>query len=98
MKSSEGSLTQLLDLPADLSAKAKAVPGLPERLLRFIRMEVAMNERRQQRYSPEAVEVVRRARDLVENRKTQDTDRDEGMRAFEMNFREITETLSGCVA
>ena len=93
MKSSEGSLTQLLDLPADLSAKAKAVPGLPERLLRFIRMEVAMNERRQQRYSPEAVEVVRRARDLVENRKTQDTDRDEGMRAFEMNFREITETL-----
>lgn len=93
MKSSEGSLTQLLDLPADLSAKAKAVPGLPERLLRFIRMEVAMNERRQQRYSPEAVEVVRRARDLVENRKTQGADRDEGMRAFERNFREITETL-----
>ena len=93
MKSSEGSLTQLLDLPADLSAKAKAVPGLPERLLRFIRMEVAMNERRQQRYSPEAVVVVRRARDLMENRKTQGTDRDEGMRAFERNFREITETL-----
>jgi hypothetical protein len=93
MKSSEGSLTQLLDLPADLSAKAKAVPGLPERLLRFIRMEVAMNERRQQRYSPEAVEVVRRARDLVEKRKTQGADRDEGMRAFERNFREITETL-----
>ena len=93
MKSSEGSLTQLLDLPADLSAKAKAVPGLPERLLRFIRMEVAMNERRQQRYSPEAVEVVRRARDLVEKRKGKGTDRDEGIRAFERNFREITETL-----
>ncbi len=31
---------------------------VPERLLRFIRMEVAMNERRQQRYSPEAVEFL----------------------------------------
>ncbi len=93
MKSSDGSLTHLLDLPADLSAKAKAVPGLPERLLRFIRMEVAMNERRQQRYSPEAVELVRRARDLVEKRRAEGDDRDERMQAFERNSREITETL-----
>lgn len=93
MKKSDGSLTNLLDLPAELSEKAKAVPGLPERLLRFIRMEVAMNEQRQRRYSPEAVAVVRRARDLVEGRKAEGTSREEGMRAFERNFREITETL-----
>lgn len=93
MKTSDGSLINLLDLPAELSAKAKAVPGLPERLLRFIRMEVEMNERRQQRYSAEAVAVVRRARDLVEKRKADSAGREEGMRAFERNFREITETL-----
>ena len=93
MRTSNGSLTNLLDLPAELTAKARDVPGLQERLLRFIRMEVAMNERRQLRYSPEAMAVVQRARDLVEKRKAEGGDREEGMRAFERNFREITETL-----
>jgi hypothetical protein len=83
----------ILALPADLSAKAKAVPGLQERLLRFIRMEVALNERRQQRYSPEARALVLRARALVEERKAAGTDRTEAMRAFEDNFTEITEAL-----
>lgn len=41
--------TPFIVLPADLSEKARAVPGLQDRLLRFIKMEVAMNERRQQR-------------------------------------------------
>ena len=56
-------------------------------------MEVAMNERRQQRYSPEALAVVQRARALVEKRKTEGTDRAEAMRSFEQNFTEITEAL-----
>lgn len=93
MTSLDATLTNLLDLPAELSAKASAVPGLPERLLRFIRMEVAMNERRQQRYSPEAVALVQRARTLVERRKAEGTSREDGMRAFEQNFTEITEAL-----
>ena len=84
----DATLNDLLELPAELSAKARAVPGLPERLLRFIRMEVAMNERRQQRYSPEALAVVQRARALVEKRKAEGTDRAEAMRAFEQNFNE----------
>jgi hypothetical protein len=63
------SFPDLLQLPADLSAKALAVPGLPERLLRFIRLEVEMNERRQQRHSPAALDLVKRARERVEKRK-----------------------------
>jgi len=93
MKTLDVSSTNLIDLPAELSAKARAVPGLPERLLRFIRMEVAMNELRQQRFSPEAVAVVQRARDLVEKRKAEGTGREEGMQSFERNFRGITESL-----
>ena len=89
----DATLTNLVELPAELSAKARAVPGLPERLLRFIRMEVAMNERRQQRYSPEARALVKRAQELVEKRKAVGTDRAEAMRAFEQNFNEITEAL-----
>lgn len=93
MTTMDSTLTDLLELPAELSAKARAVPGLPERLLRFIRMEVAMNERRQQRYSPEALAVVQRAQALVEKRKALGTDREEGLRAFQQNFSEITDAL-----
>lgn len=89
----DATLGNLIELPADLSAKAQAVPGLQERLLRFIRMEVAMNEQRQQRHGTEALAVVRRARELVEKRKAQGVDRAEAMRAFEKNFNEITEAL-----
>ncbi|MCB1225942.1 MAG: hypothetical protein KDK99_09055 [Verrucomicrobiales bacterium] len=86
-------LNTLIDLPADLSEKALAVPGLQDRLLRFIKMEVAMNERRQQRYSPEALALVKRARAQAEERKAAGVDRAEGMKAFERNFAEITEAL-----
>ena len=51
----------LLELPAELSAKARA--------------------------------VVERARALVESRKGQGADREEGMRSFGQNFSEITEAL-----
>lgn len=86
-------LTDVFALPADLSAKAKAVPGLQERLLRFIRMEVTLNERRQQRYSPEAQALVQRARARVEKRQAANTDRTAAMQAFRKNFTEITESL-----
>ncbi len=86
-------LSTLIELPGDLSEKARAVPGLPERLLRFIKMEVAMNERRQQRYSPEAIALVKRARTLAEKRMADGVDRAEGMKVFEKNFAEITESL-----
>jgi hypothetical protein len=86
-------LHPFIELPADLSEKARSVPGLPERVLRFIRMEVAINERRQQRYSPETLAVVKRARELVEKRKAEGIDRDEGTKAFERNFAAITDAL-----
>ena len=86
-------LPHLIELPPELSEKARAVPGLQERLLRFIRMEVAMNERREQRYSPEARELVKRARALVDRRKAEGNDRAGGMKAFAQNFSEITEAL-----
>ena len=93
MRTLDATLADLVELPAELSAKARAVPGLPERLLRFIRMEVAMNERRQQRYSSEALAVVQRARAFVEKRKVEGTGRAEAMRAFAQNFTEISEAL-----
>lgn len=93
MTAVDATLTELLDLPAELSTKAKAVPDLPERLVRFIRMEAAVNEQRQKRFSPEAVAALQRARALVERRKAEGVTRQDGMKAFEQNFTEITEAL-----
>jgi hypothetical protein len=85
-------LNGLVELPADLSAKALEVPGLPERLLRFIRMEVAMNERRQARYSPEVLDLLQRARRLAEQRRSAGESREEGMRGVADHLSAITET------
>jgi hypothetical protein len=93
MTSMAATPTDFLSLPADLSAKAQAVPGLQARLLRFIRMEVALNERRQQRYSPEARALVLRARERLVERKKTGMERTEGMRAFEQNFSDICDAL-----
>lgn len=83
----------LLELPPELSAKARQVPGLPERLLRFIRLEVAMNERRQQRYSPEALALLQRARERATKREAAGIGRDEAMRDFHANYSAIVEAL-----
>ena len=53
-----------------------------------------MNEQRQKRYSPDAVAAVQRARAMVERRNAEGVTREEGMKAFEQNFTEITEALS----
>lgn len=80
-------------LPADLSDKARAVPGLPERLVRFIKLEVAMNEREQQRHSPEALALVERAKARVAKRRAEGTDREETMKEFGANYAEILKSL-----
>jgi len=51
------------ELPPDLAAKAAEVPGLDVRLLMFIRQEVSLHEKRQSRYSAEAREILRQAKE-----------------------------------
>jgi hypothetical protein len=93
MSTAVTNLPDLAHLPADLLAKASEVPGLPERLLRFIRLEVAMNERRQQRHSPEALALVQRARERVAGRKAHGIDRETVMKEFHENYEAILKEL-----
>lgn len=93
MDTAATNLPDWVELPADLAAKAREVPGLPERLLRFIRLEVAMNERRQQRHSPEALALVQRARELAEKRKAEGTERAVAMQEFHANYAEVVGAL-----
>lgn len=93
MNPTVSNLPEWIPLPAELSAKAREVPGLPERLVRFIRLEVAMNERRQHRHSPEALALVERARARVAERKAVGTERAVAMQEFHANYTEIINAL-----
>ena len=48
----------LAEIPDELAAEAAQVPGLPKRLLNFLRAEVSQHRRRQSRYSPEAQQIA----------------------------------------
>ena len=52
-----------------------------------------MNERRRQRYSPEALALVQRARERVSERKAQGIDRETVMKEFQENYEEILKAL-----
>lgn len=52
-----------IEIPDELAHEAEAVPGLRERLLCFIRAEVALHKRRQSKRSPEVLEIVKLARE-----------------------------------
>ena len=52
-----------------------------------------MNERRQERYSPEARVLVEKAKDLAAIRKLEGVDRVVVIREFQKNYDEIVESL-----
>ncbi len=50
-----------LKIPDDLLEQANQIPGLDERVARFIKLEVAQFEMRQKRFRPETLALVARA-------------------------------------
>ncbi len=94
MSTAATSLPDWIPLPAELSAKAREVPSLPERVLRFIRLEVEMNEQRRRRYHPETLALVQRARARVEKREAKGVEpREATMQDFHANYAEIVKSL-----
>ncbi len=86
-------LPDWIQLPAELSAKAREVRGLPERVLRFIRLEVEMDERRR-RYHPDTLALVQRARTLVKKRQAKGMEqREAAMQDFHPKYMEIIKSL-----
>ena len=67
--------TKTLQLPDELAEMVKDIPDLDARIMRFIRAEAVMHERRKRRFSPETLEVVRRAREAAEKMRAEGFDR-----------------------
>lgn len=68
-------MTKLLELPDDLADKVKNIPDLDQRIVRFIKAEAAMHAQRQKRFSPETLDVVKKAREAAEKMKADGFDR-----------------------
>jgi hypothetical protein len=60
---------QAIQIPDDLADEARAIPGLPERLARFIKLEVRRHQLREQRFGQETLELVA----LAKSRASQQT-------------------------
>lgn len=83
--------TELLDIPSDLAARARAVPGLSLRLVQFIHLEIAQYEVRKKRFRPETLALVQRARENAEKMKAEGFDREKA-------FAELEESLLTLIA
>lgn len=68
-------MTKTLELPDDLADKVKDIPDLDERIVRFIKAEAVLHAQRQKRFSPETLELVRKAREAAEKMKVDGFDR-----------------------
>jgi hypothetical protein len=71
-----------LKIPDDLLAQANRIPGLGERVARFIKLEVAQFEMRQKRFRPETLALVARAQAKAVEKRAAGADLDEERQAF----------------
>ena len=68
-------MTKTLDVPDELAEKVKDIPDMDARIVRFMKAEALLHERRQKRFSPETLELVRKAREAAENMRLEGFDR-----------------------
>lgn len=64
-----------LQIPESLAEMARQVPGLDDRVKRFIRLEIERYRLRQAQFSPAALDLVARAKAAAEEKKLGGFDR-----------------------
>lgn len=89
-------MTLALKIPDDLAAQASRIPGLNERVERFIQLEIVQYEQRMQRFRPETMDLVERAQKDAESQRASGYNLDEVKSSFEKHLDELTSTESTC--
>lgn len=80
-----------LKIPEDLAAQASLIPGLSDRVARFIKLEIVQHEQRLKRFHPETLDLVARARQNAETQRASGYDRDKIKRSFDQHLQDLTE-------
>lgn len=83
-------MTLALKIPDDLAAQASRIPGLNERIERFIQLEIVQYEQRMKRFRPETMDMVERARKNAQSQRATGYNLDEVKLSFEKHFDERT--------
>lgn len=83
-----------LKIPDELLEQADRVPGLPERVARFIKLEVFQHEMRLKRFRPETLALVSRAQAKADEKRTTGVDLDEERTAFLHRLNQMTSSDS----
>lgn len=79
-----------LKIPDELLEQAERIPGLRDRVARFIKLEVAQYEMRQTRFRPETLALVARANAKANEKRATGVDLDEEMDSFLHRLDEMT--------
>ena len=85
-----------LKIPEDLAAQACLIPGLNERVARFIQLEIVQYEQRLKRFHPATLDLVARARVNAQDLRNSGYDIEETKQNFKLHLEDITETDSSC--
>ncbi len=85
-----------LKIPDDLAAKASQIPGLSERVARFIQLEIIQYEQRRKRFHPETLDLIAKARRNAEALQAAGHNVDETKQSFDQHLRELTENDPPC--
>jgi len=80
-----------LKIPEDLAAQASLIPGLSDRVARFIKLEIVQHEQRLKRFHPETLDLVARARQNAETQRASGYDLDKIKRNFDRHLQDLTE-------
>lgn len=83
-----------LKIPDELLELADRVPGLQERVARFIKLEVVQHEMRQQRFRPETLALVSRAQAMADGKRAMGADLDAERTAFLHRLNQMTSSDS----
>ena len=79
-----------LKSPDEVLEQAERIPGLRDRVARFIKLEVAQYEMRQTRFRPETLALVARANAKANEKRATGVDLDEEMDSFLHRLDEMT--------
>lgn len=87
------SITSLVDIPEDLAAEAAKVEGLPQRLIFWLRAEVTQDKKRKSRYSAQAEEIVRKAKERIQNQPMTEMEKEAARSSFMERYEQMMEGL-----
>jgi|GEM_PF-2394048 len=79
-----------LQIPDELLEQAARIPGLQDRVARFIKLELAQHEMRQTRFRPEILALVARAKTNAEEKRAAGADLEAERDAFLHRLDEMT--------